>query len=139
MDVDRVIDGLYRLRSDLKFMCAGIHRDYYNNSMIYVNNAIQTIRELQEDCNRYHEWGMHEGYEEAKEKYKCKYCNTEHKECSHGNTIVIEEVCEWKLFDEETNAYNTTCGGAFWFNDGSPKDNGFKYCPYCGRKIKVVE
>lgn len=50
-----------------------------------------------------------------------------------------EEVCEWKLFDEETNAYNTTCGGAFWFNDVSPKDNGFKYCPYCGRKIKVVE
>ena len=61
-----------------------------------VKDAIQTIRELQEDCNRYHERGMHEGYEEAKEKYKFKYWNTEHKECSQGNTIVIEEVCEWE-------------------------------------------
>lgn len=99
-EIEKVLDGLYRLRSNLKFMCAGIHRDYYNNYMIYVNNAIQTIQEFQSKS---------------------------------------EEACEWTLFDEETNAYNTTCGGAFWLNDGSPKDNGFKYCPYCGRKIKVVE
>lgn len=46
-DIDKVMDGLYRLRSDLKVMCAGITEEYYENSMKSVDNAIQTIRELQ--------------------------------------------------------------------------------------------
>lgn len=53
--------------------------------------------------------------------------------------IEKEDVCEWKLFDVEANAYDSTCGGAFWFGEGDTKDNGFNYCPYCGKKIKVVE
>ena len=55
---EKVLDGLYRLRSNLKFMCAGIHRDYYNNSMIYVNNAIQTIQEFQSKSEEVCEWTL---------------------------------------------------------------------------------
>ena len=109
-----------------------------------VDKAIQTIRELQEDCNRYHEWGMHEGYEEAKEKYKCKYWNTEHKECSQGNTIVIEEVCEWEKgssgyigYPEYYSKCCTTDSHGLEMQTHIIAD--WKYCPYCGRKIKVVE
>jgi len=53
-DIEKVLDGLYGLRSDLKIMCAGIHRDYYNNGMIHLNEAIQTIRELQNQIPKWH-------------------------------------------------------------------------------------
>ena len=131
MEVERVIEGLASLRAKYN----GFDSHYEK----VLEEAIQTIRELQEDCNRYHEWGMHEGYEEAKEKYKCKYWNTEHKECSQGNTIVIEEVCEWTLIDEDFNAYDTSCKSPWCLESGTPSDNKMNYCPYCGRKIKVVE
>lgn len=43
--------------------------------------------------------------------------------------------CEWTP-DTEYGSYETTCGNAFTFNDGTPADNKFVYCPYCGCKIK---
>lgn len=90
-EIERVIEGLESIK---QLGASG------SPAHIKIDEAIQTIRELQSES---------------------------------------DEVCEWKLFDEEANAYNTTCGGAFWLNSDGPKDNGFKYCPYCGRKIKVVE
>lgn len=47
-----------------------------------------------------------------------------------------EDVCEWKLDDEE---YETGCNQNHIIFDGSLSDNDYKYCPYCGKKIKVVE
>ena len=102
-EIEKVIEDLESIKRTLYNLTGS------NKNERKVDKAIRTIRELQEDCNRYHEWGMHEGYEKAKEKYKCKYWNTEHKECSQGNTIVIEEVCEWTLIDEDFNAYDTSC------------------------------
>ena len=132
-EIEKVIEDLESIKRTL-YNLTGPHRNERK-----VDEAIQTIRELQEDCNRYHEWGMSEGYEEAKEKYKCKYWNTEHKECSQGNTIVIEEVCEWMLCDEEANVYDTSCRNPHILIEGTPKENNYEYCPYCGKKIKVVE
>lgn len=98
MDVERVIDGLYRLRSDLKFMCAGIHRDYYNNSIIYVSEAINTIREFQSKS---------------------------------------EEVCEWRMPNDNADEWTPSCETNATYNVFGVA--WFKYCPYCNRKIKVVE
>lgn len=50
-----------------------------------------------------------------------------------------EECCLWRLIDEEANVYDTTCQNPHILLDGSPTDNKFEFCPYCGRKIKVVE
>ena len=47
-----------------------------------------------------------------------------------------EEFCEWEVWDEEANVYRTSCENAHFIVDGSPKDNDYAYCPYCGRKIK---
>ena len=131
-EMEKVIEDLESIKRTL-YNLTGSHKNERK-----VDKAIRTIRELQEDCNRYHEWGMHEGYEEAKEKYKCKYWNTEHKECSHGNTIVIDEVCEWMLCDEEANVYDTSCRNPHILIEGTPKENNYEYCPYCGKKIKIV-
>lgn len=46
--------------------------------------------------------------------------------------------CLWSRNTDDDNCmYETTCGNAFMFNDGTPKDNGFRYCCYCGNPMLV--
>ena len=42
--------------------------------------------------------------------------------------------CVWKA-DEDGN-WHTECGNLFILNDGTPADNGMKYCCYCGKPLK---
>lgn len=49
---------------------------------------------------------------------------------------VTEQSCEWKLEDSESNLYVTACENRQLIFEGTPEENGYKYCPYCGRKIK---
>ena len=51
-------------------------------------------------------------------------------ECDH------EQSCEWELEDVESNLYATGCKNRELIFEGTPEENGYKYCPYCGRKIK---
>ena len=49
----------------------------------------------------------------------------------HG--CVDNDVCEWKLTDtKKVMPYKTSCGNEDLY------DNNYKYCPYCGKKIKIV-
>ena len=50
----------------------------------------------------------------------------------HG--CVDDDVCEWKQ-DNMCETVYRVCGGCFT----SAYQKDFKYCPYCGKKIKVVE
>ena len=47
---------------------------------------------------------------------------------------VSDDMCEWKQDDMCETVYRV-CGGCFT----SAYQKDFKYCPYCGKKIKVVE
>ena len=47
---------------------------------------------------------------------------------------VSDDVCEWKQ-DNMCETVYRVCGGCFT----SAYQKDFKYCPYCGKKIKVVE
>lgn len=47
-----------------------------------------------------------------------------------------EQSCEWKLEDLESNLYVTGCENRQLIFEGTPEENGYKYCNYCGRKIK---
>ena len=49
----------------------------------------------------------------------------------HGG--VADDVCECRLLKGYKFLHETSCGNVF------DMENGFKYCPYCGKKIKVVE
>ena len=46
---------------------------------------------------------------------------------------VSDDVCECRLIKGYNFLHKTSCGNVF------DMENGFKYCPYCGKKIKVVE
>ena len=48
--------------------------------------------------------------------------------------IVSDDVCEWKV---KSNYYVTKCSHDTDVMYGLKQD--FKYCPYCSKKIKVVE
>ena len=52
---------------------------------------------------------------------------------------VADDVCEWRLCDEEANVYDTSCRNPHIMIEGTPKENNYEYCPYCGKKIKLVE
>ena len=47
---------------------------------------------------------------------------------------MIESYCEWS---EDANAtWCSDCGELMEFNDGTPSQNKFKYCPYCGEILQ---
>lgn len=45
------------------------------------------------------------------------------------------EPCQW-IYDEIDDAWDTACGNKFCFTDAGPKDNGYLFCPGCGRELK---
>ena len=47
---------------------------------------------------------------------------------------IVEEICDW--VEDYDGVWSSACDNAFVFNDGGPKENDFKYCPYCRKKIK---
>ena len=48
---------------------------------------------------------------------------------------VADDVCDWRLCDEEANVYDTSCRNPHILIEGTPKENNYEYCPYCGKKI----
>ena len=51
---------------------------------------------------------------------------------------VSDYVCEWRLCDEEANVYDTSCRNPHILIEGTPQENNYEFCPYCGRRIKIV-
>ena len=51
---------------------------------------------------------------------------------------VSDDVCEWKYKDSEYY-FESSCEHLHIFMSDGPKENEYRFCPYCGKKIKVVE
>ena len=45
-------------------------------------------------------------------------------------------ICTWK-YDDSDDCWETSCGNTFILLDGSPEDNGMKYCCYCGLRLST--
>ena len=56
-----------------------------------------------------------------------------------GVSEASDNVCEWKFEDEEANLYLTGCQQRQLIFEGTPKENGYRYCHYCGKKILCKE
>lgn len=47
-------------------------------------------------------------------------------------------VCLWIQVDnEEMNIWATQCGEEFVFEEGTPKDNHFNFCVFCGKPLQA--
>ena len=44
--------------------------------------------------------------------------------------------CEW--IEDSDGWWRTGCDKGFVVNDGTPAENGFKYCCYCGKPLKEI-
>ena len=49
-----------------------------------------------------------------------------------------QDGCSWAYDDSPCN-YDTSCGHSFEFLDDGITENGFKFCPWCGRSIVEVK
>lgn len=86
----------------------------------------------------------------------CAHCGKEH---SHGYEMPIREdlvkyaflvredlpvlvervpVCAWRL-DHDTGSYDTDCGQKFLLDEGTPAENNFNFCPFCGKHLRLED
>ena len=82
----------------------------------------------------------------------CNMCDDGQRECKGDEscailcwindmpTIEAEPVKrgEWithDYFDGDVYYVCSVCGKEWYLNDGTPKDNGMKFCPNCGAKM----
>jgi hypothetical protein len=60
-------------------------------------------------------------------------------ECSfqslHSTGDDARDACTWSQEDEDSDSWNTSCGHIFRLDEGSPEDNGMKFCCYCGGTV----
>ncbi|MCA6430208.1 MAG: hypothetical protein IM613_12305 [Cytophagales bacterium] len=57
-----------------------------------------------------------------------------------AKTRLISDVfCEWGIDEEELegDVYSTSCGQYFMFFEGNPLHNNYKFCPSCGKPVKL--
>lgn len=45
--------------------------------------------------------------------------------------------CTWEA--EAEDCYRTACRKHFEFSDGGVADNGFEFCPFCGRTLTIKD
>ena len=48
-----------------------------------------------------------------------------------------DDVCEWKYNDSEYY-FESSCEHLHIFISDGPEENEYRFCPYCGKKIKIV-
>lgn len=48
----------------------------------------------------------------------------------------MNEYCTWS--EDEDGVWWTVCKEMHEFYDGTPKDNNYKFCPYCGKELEEV-
>jgi len=46
--------------------------------------------------------------------------------------------CTWK-YDPDQDCWETSCDNAYSIIDGTPKENGMKFCTYCGKPLHAKE
>ena len=51
---------------------------------------------------------------------------------------VSNDMCEWKYNDSEYY-FESSCKHLHIFMSDGPKENEYRFCPYCGKKIKEME
>ena len=49
-----------------------------------------------------------------------------------------ERSCQWREDDSDFDTWKTGCGHLWQFNTGGPKENGTKFCQYCGGALTAA-
>ena len=90
-----------------------------------MNKVFEKLEEIRakKTCNK----------EKCDTKELCRICVVDDAIEIVKQVGVSDDVCECRLLKGYNFLHKTSCGDVF------DMENGFKFCPYCGKKIKVVE
>lgn len=113
---------------------------------------MQTVEDVKKKAvNEYLEAVVEELHENASrytKKYVTPYGNNGYRDVkaiSVNKAIEIvkqggmdDDLCEWKYNDSEYY-FESSCEHLHIFMSDGPKENEYRFCPYCGKKIKVVQ
>ena len=98
-----------------------------------VDKVVEKLEEIRakKTCNK----------EKCDTKEICRICVVDDAIEIVKQGVIPDDVCEWKVFnnsltDEPQWVYGTTCGK---YVEEEHTSKAFVYCPYCGKKIKVVK
>ena len=95
-----------------------------------IDNVVKQLEEIRvkKTCNK----------EKCDEKELCRICVVDDAIEIVKQVGVSDDVCEWIKYDYRTICpKNHDANNPYWrIPDNTDK---LKYCPYCGKKIKVVE
>ena len=62
-------------------------------------------------------------------------------ECICGVPSQVANLCTWEA--DEDGIWHAACDhtsqNLYCFTEGGPGDNGFKFCPFCGRPLVEVK
>jgi hypothetical protein len=65
----------------------------------------------------------------------------EKERVAHGQTQrllhAMQPECKWT--EDADGNWFTGCGEAHVFYTGTPMNNGYRWCPYCGKKVAEVK
>ena len=112
-----------------------------------VNKVVEEIKTLKEEALAEYNMGEYnldnnignsiaENYRKDMNEGKCFAYDEAIEIVKQGG--VSDYVCEWRLCDEEANVYDTSCRNPHILIEGTPQENNYEFCPYCGKKIKTV-
>ena len=51
-------------------------------------------------------------------------------------TDITRSTCLW--VPDEDGVWTSECNNKFFFDTDGPHENGFKFCPYCGKPLEAV-
>ena len=98
-------------------------------------NIDKVVEELKENASRY------------TKKYLTPYGNNGYRDIKAisirkaieivKQSVISDDVCEWKYNDTEYY-WESSCDHLHIFMSDGPKENEYDFCPYCGKKIKVI-
>ena len=105
----------------------------------YVKSVVEELESEKSIHTENYNISLYKDYPEIKQRYR-QVCGVIDKAIEIVKQCgVSDDVCEWMLCDEEANVYDTSCRNPHILIEGTPKENNYEYCPYCGKKIKVVD
>ena len=125
---DEKLDAIYEAVAnaiDTNILIVNKVAEEYKDKFVSVEVLKQIMWERDVAIEQLHELGYEFGQKIDK--------STEHINCSTDSST--EEVCEWKSMLINARVKYSNCESAM--------DNvsilGFKYCPYCGKQIKIIK
>jgi len=92
-------------------------------------------QEIEQAVIRRQVHGPHGIIDEIHDKIAVLIRTAEALEYSDVNMSAAELACTWTQDDYECGTYTADCGFVFALNDGSPSENGLKYCCNCGKPL----